>query len=241
MELTAQEVKTALAQHGRPNAAVFATRFFKTGPGQYGEGDQFIGVKVPDIRAVCRQFRGLPLAEIQALLDSPIHEHREAAVRLLAMRYPKASPAEQGDMFKLYLQNVYNGRVNNWDLVDVSAEHVIGAHEYNTDRKLLFKLAQSDNLWQKRVAIMSAFHYLKRGDPSTTLKLSEILLHDPHDLIQKAVGWQLRELGKRVDRQLLLDFLDKHAAVMPRTALRYAIEHLEAPAKRHYMQQKNQK
>lgn len=144
--MTAREVEAALAKYARPNGAVFAARFFKTGAGQYGEGDEFIGVKVPDIRAVCKQFKDLPLAEVQKLLDSPIHEHREAGVIILANGYPKASPEEQEQIFKLYLKNVYAGRINNWDLVDVTVEHVIGAHEYKTDRKLLFELAKSDNL-----------------------------------------------------------------------------------------------
>ena len=239
--MTANDVKAALAKHTRPNGAVIAAHFFKTGAGQYGEGDQFLGIKVPHIRAVCKQYKDLPLAEIQKLLDSPFHEHREAGVIMLADRYPKSSPQNQEKIFQLYLKNVYAGRINNWDLVDVTVEHVIGAHEYKTNRKLLFELAKSDDLWQKRAGIMSAFYYLKRGDASTTLELCKLLLHDPHDLIQKAVGWQLRELGKRVDRQILLKFLDQHAATMPRTALRYAIEHLDAKQKQYYMQQKSQK
>lgn len=239
--MAAKDVEAALAKHARPNGAVFAARFFKTGAGQYGEGDQFLGVKVPDIRAVCKLYKDLPLGEVQKLLDSPIHEHREAGVIILANRYPKSSPEDQEQIFRLYLKNVYAGRVNNWDLVDVTVEHVIGAHEYKTDRKLLFELARSDDLWQKRAGIISAFYYLKRGDASTTLQLCELLLHDPHDLIQKAVGWQLREIGKRVDRQLLLKFLDEHASGMPRTALRYAVEHLDAKQKQYYMQQKGQK
>ncbi len=231
----ATDLQDELAKYASDADAVFLQRFFKTGKGQYGEGDQFIGVRVPMTRKVCRQFKDLPLSEVQKLFDSPIHEHRLAAVILLANKYPKADKADQETIYDMYLANVRKGRINNWDLVDVSAEHVIGAHEFNTGRVILFELARSKDVWQKRVAIMSAFYFIKRGDVSTTLELAEILLHDPHDLIQKAVGWQLREVGKRVDQKLLLDFLDKHAATMPRTTLRYAIEHLDQKAKQYYM------
>jgi len=233
--MTANDVTRLLAAQGSADAAVFATRFFKTGKGDYGEGDQFIGVKVPVIRSICKQCRGLPLDEVQQLFNSPVHEHRLAAAIILANRYAKAQADEQEEIFACYLKNVRGGRINNWDIVDVTAEHVVGAHEEKTDRKLLFELAESNDLWQKRVAIMSAFYYVKRGDPTTTLRLIDILLHNKHDLIQKAVGWQLREIGKRVDRQVLIDFLDKHAGSMPRTALRYAIEHLSVKERRHYM------
>lgn len=215
--------------------AEFFPRFFKTGEGEYGEGDKFIGVTVPNIRLVCKQFKDLPLTEVQRLLDSPIHEHRLAAVILLVMQYKKADPQKRDDIFNLYMKAVYAGRVNNWDIVDSSAAYIVGPHEQDGDRQLLFDLAHSDNLWQKRIGIMSAFWYVQHGDPTTTIALAEILLHDKHDLIQKAVGWQLREMGKRCDRQLLVDFLDKHAATMPRTALRYAIEHLPQVQKRYYM------
>lgn len=237
--MKAEDMQAELAKHGSDSDAVFLQRFFKTGKGQYGEGDQFIGVRMPATRAVCKMFKDLPLAEVQKLLDSPVHEHRMAGLILLADRYPKASAEEQEKIFDLYLKNLRKGRVNNWDLIDVTVERVIGAHEYGGDGKLLYELAKSDDIWQKRAGIMSAAAFMKKGDPSITLELAEMLLHDPHDLIQKAVGWQLREVGKRVDRQLLLNFLDKHAATMPRTALRYAIEHLDASQKQHYMRQKN--
>ncbi len=233
--LNAVELQNELAKHASDADAIFLQRFFKTGKGQYGEGDQFIGVRVPMTRKVCKQFKDLPLPEVQKLLDSPIHEHRLAGVILLATTYSKASKETQEQIYDMYLRNVYKRRINNWDLVDVTAEHVVGAHEYKTDRKILFELARSPDIWQKRVAIMSAFYFIKRGDASTTLQLAEILLNDTHDLIQKAVGWQLREVGKRVDRQSLLNFLNKHAATMPRTTLRYAIEHLNKSTRQYYM------
>ena len=210
-------------------------RFFKTGEGQYGAGDVFIGVRVPNMRQICKRFGDLPLSEIQKLFASPIHECRLAAVILLANRYKKSNPDAQEAIFELYLTNVYAGRVNNWDIVDSSAEFIIGPHEQNTNRQLLFKLARSDNIWQRRVGILSAFCYVKQGDATTTLQLAELLLYDRQDLIQKAAGWQLREAGKRGGRELLLAFLDKHAHDMPRTTLRYAIEHLSPEQRRYYM------
>ncbi len=233
--MTAKELTEALQEYAESEKAEFFPRFFKTGEGEYGEGDKFIGVTVPNIRRVCKQFKDLPLSEIWKLLESPIHEHGLSAVILLVMQYKKADAKKRDEIFDLYMKAVYAGRVNNWDIVDLSAEYIIGPHEQDGDRKLLFDLARSGDLWQKRIGIMSAFWYVQHGDPATTIALAEILLHDKHDLIQKAVGWQLREVGKRCDRQLLIDFLDKHAATMPRTALRYAIEHLPLEQKRHYM------
>jgi 3-methyladenine DNA glycosylase AlkD len=234
--MRAEDLVAALQKHAAATDVEFLPKFFKTGEGDYGAGDVFIGVRVPQTRAVCKQFKDLPLPEIQKLFDSPIHECRLAAVILLSDRYPKANAAQQDKLFDLYLHNVRIGRVNNWDLVDASAEFIIGPHEQKTDRALLFELAHSSDIWQKRTSILSAFCYVKQGQADTTLQLAEILLHDKHDLIQKAVGWQLREVGKRADRAVLLKFLDKHAAVMPRTTLRYAIEHLTPEQRAHYMQ-----
>lgn len=237
--MTAKDFANELAEYGDDTRAVHAVRFFKTGKGQYGEGDQFMGASVPNTRLVCKKFKDLPLAEIQNLLDSPIHEHRLAAVILLANQYKAAKKDQQKrrEIFDLYLKNVRKGKVNNWDIVDSSAAYIVGPELENTDRKLLYDLAKSADVWQKRVGIMSAFWYVRHGDPSTTLDLAETLLHDQHDLIQKAVGWQLREIGKNSGHDLLMQFLDKHAATMPRTALRYAIEHLTPTQKSHYMSQ----
>jgi len=233
--MTARDVQQALAQHASADDAIFLQHFFKTGKGQYGEGDVFIGLRVPQTRQVCKQFTALPLPEVQKLLDSDVHEHRLAALIILTKQYAKARDPDRQAIYDLYLHNVYAGRINNWDLVDSSAEFVMGEHLMHRPRDILFTLAHSSDVWQKRVAILSSFEFIKAGDPVTTLALAEILLHDPHDLIQKAVGWMLREIGKRVDRQLLLDFLDKHAHDMPRTTLRYSLEHLPPQQKAHYM------
>ena len=235
--MTAKDFMQALVGYADPERAKAAAWFFKTGKGGYSEGDQFMGASVPNTRLVCKEFADLPLPEVQKLLDSPVHEHRLAAVILLANQYKRAknNTKKCDEIFALYLKNVRKGRVNNWDIVDSSAGYIIGPHEEGTDRKLLFELAHSNNLWQKRVGILSAGWYLRTGDASTTLALAEILVNDPHDLIQKAVGWQLREAGKRCGRQFLLGFLDNHAATMPRTALRYAIEHLSPEQRAHYM------
>lgn len=232
---TANDVVDALEAHSSGTDAAFLARFFKTGEGQYGEGDVFIGVRVPQTRAVCKQYTGLPLDEVQKLLDSPVHEHRLAAVIILTYQYPKAGEAGKRAIFDLYLKNVRKGRVNNWDLVDSSAGYIIGEYLADKPRDLLFELAKSSSIWERRVSILSAFAFLMKGDASTMLQLAEVLLYDKQDLIQKAVGWMLRETGKRVDRQLLLGFLDAHAATMPRTTLRYALEHLTAEQRAHYM------
>lgn len=238
--MTAADVKTALQKYANVNDAQFLQRFFKTGAGQYGEGDQFIGIRVPQTRQVCREFKDLPLHEVQALLDSPIHEHRLAAAILLADKYKRAAQPDKQAVYDLYMKNVYGGRINNWDIVDVTCAQVVGAHLEKRPRDVLRKLARSDELWQKRVAIISTFWYLRTNhDPSTSLDMAEVLVNDPHDLIQKAVGWTLREMGKSCGQDLLTQFLDQHARTMPRTALRYALEKLTPEQKLYYMQLKN--
>ncbi|KAA0017986.1 DNA alkylation repair protein [Antrihabitans cavernicola] len=208
-------------------------RFFKTGPGEYGEGDVFIGVRVPATRKVAKQFSALPLSEIDVLLDSEVHEHRLVALIILNGQFAAASKPRaldegtQRTIFEHYLAAVRRGRVNNWDLVDSSAENIIGPWLFERPRDLLFELVVSDDLWERRVAVLSTFDFIKRGDPSTTFELCEILLPDRADLIQKAIGWMLREIGKRVDRDQLVAFLDEHAGHMGRTALSYATEHLD--------------
>ena len=236
-EQTAKQFMDALGAYYSKERATAAAWFFKTGKGGYSEGDQFLGATVPKTRILCKTFENLPLPEVQKLLDSPIHDHRLGAVIILVGQYKKAkhNAKRRDEIFNLYLKNVRQGQVNNWDIIDTSAAYIIGPHEEATDRSLLFDLAHSDNMWHRRTAILSAAWYLRAGDASTTLALAEILLHDKQDLVQKAVGWQLREMGKRVDRQTLLHFLDKYAAAMPRTALRYAIEHLDSDQKTRYM------
>ena len=236
--MNADNVIAALGVHADPKDAVSLQRFFKTGKGEYGEGDVFIGVRLPDIRRVCAKFDDLSLDEIKKLLASSVHEHRLAAIVMLVDSFKRVGESERQRIYDCYLQAVYDGRVNNWDLVDASAEFIIGEYLRDKPKRLLQRLASSTDVWQRRVAILSAFAYVKTGDGTITLELAEKLLHDSHDLIQKAVGWMLREVGKRCDESLLLDFLDAHAHEMPRTTLRYAIERLDPANRRHYMQLK---
>ncbi|MGW4740167.1 DNA alkylation repair protein [Nocardia xishanensis] len=231
---TAADVRQALAEVADAADAIHLQRFFKTGPGEYGEGDVFIGVRVPTTRAIAKRFAALDLPEIDELLDSAVHEERLAGLVILNVRFAKAAKprtldlAAQEKMVRLYLDAVRRGRVNNWDLVDVSAENVLGPWLLDRPRDLLFELAAADSLWERRVALLTTFAFIKAGDPSTTFQLCEQLLTDRRDLIQKAVGWMLREVGKRVERAMLTGFLDEHAPRMGRTALSYATEHLEA-------------
>lgn len=227
---TAAQVRVALADTADADDAAFLQRFFKNGPGEYGEGDVFIGVRVPATRAVVKRFPGLPLDEIDRLLDDPVHEHRLAGALLLVARYKK----QPDEVFERYLAAVRRGRINNWDLVDASSELIVGEHLRTRDRSLLDELAASDSLWERRVAVLATFQFIKNGDASTTFALAERLLTDREDLMHKAVGWMLREVGKRVSREQLLGFLDAHAAVMPRTMLSYATEHLDPEVRSRY-------
>jgi len=233
---TAKALMTALQQHADAGDAIFLQRFFKTGKGQYGAGDVFIGVRVPQTRTVCRQFKNLPLGEIEKLLASPVHEHRLAGVILLVSRYQAAkNDPERREVYEVYLGNVYAGRINNWDIVDGSAEFIVGEYLREHPSELLTTLARSGDLWQRRVAMLSTFAGIKRGESEQAFTIAQILLHDPHDLIQKAVGWMLREIGKRCNEQLLLDFLELEYTKMPRTTLRYAVERLSPSQRQHFM------
>jgi 3-methyladenine DNA glycosylase AlkD len=227
---TAQDVRLALAEFANPADGARQRQYFKGYEGGYGAGDVFLGLRVPVTRSVVKRFRGLPFDEIDALLDDAEHEHRLAGVLLLndaARRDPATTAAR-------YLAAVRRGRVNNWDLVDASAEYALGGWLYDRDRSVLDELAASPVLWERRVAVLATFAFLKRGDASTTLALAERLLGDREDLIHKAVGWMLREMGARVSREVLLGFLDTHAARMPRTMLSYATEHLDPELRASY-------
>jgi 3-methyladenine DNA glycosylase AlkD len=219
---TAEAVRAALAEVANAADAVFLQRFFKTGPGEYGEGDVFLGVRVPATRAVVKRFRGISFDEIDALLDDEVHEHRLAGLLLLVA----ASRGHPDAAVERYLAAVRRGRVDNWDLVDSSSEFLLGAWLVDRDRSVLDDLAASAVLWERRVAVLATFAFIKRGDASTTLELAARLLDDREDLMHKAVGWMLREVGKRVSRDALTGFLDEHAPRMPRTMLSYATEHL---------------
>ena len=236
--LTSQGFMAAMQQHANAGDAAHLQRFFKTGKGQYGEGDMFIGVCVPVTRRLCKQFRGMPLAEVEKLLESPVHEHRLAAVIMMCDLYRQADEFGRNEIYTRYLEHARRGRINNWDIIDVSAEHVVGLHLLERSRQVLFELARSQSVWERRLAIISTFAFIKRGDAATTIDIARLLLHDNHDLIRKAVGWMLREVGKRVGRSLLLTFLGMHAHEMPRTMLRYAIEHLSPELRLAFMSRK---
>lgn len=232
---TAAAVKAAIDELADPERAISAASFFKTGPGHYGEGDRFAGVMVPEQRTVAKAFRGLDRAGVTTLLDSDIHEHRLTGLFLLRSGFEKATTdTEREAWVRCYLDAVFAGRVNNWDLVDSSAEYILGASLVGQDHSYLFELAEEEDLWRRRVAILATFAFIRQGDGHTLLALAPRLLDDHRDLIQKAIGWMLRETGKRVDRALLIEFLDAHAAQMGRTALSYATEHLTAEQRAHY-------
>lgn len=232
-------IRQSLRNHVNPERAVVAPRFFKAGPGEYAEGDMFIGVTVPDTRAIARKYRDLVREDITALLHSEWHEERLLALFILVDQYRRGDVAVQQDIYAFYLANTQY--INNWDLVDSSASYIVGAHIADrADRlEVLERLAKSDLLWERRIAIISTLYFIvKRGRADETLVIADILLDDSHDLIQKAVGWMLREVGKRIDRKLLEDYLDIHAATMPRTTLRYAIEHFPPQQRQDYLQKK---
>ncbi|MBI5903301.1 MAG: DNA alkylation repair protein [Deltaproteobacteria bacterium] len=223
MKETLIPAKKALHTYADPARAIHLQRFFKTGKGEYAEGDQFIGVTVPAIRKVVRQFRDLPLSEAKKLLKSSIHEERLLALLILVHQYKNTDESFRKRIFNFYLSHL--SYVNNWDLVDVSCRDIIGGYLENKNRKLLYQLAKSKRLWDRRVAIISTYFFIRKGDSEDTLKIASLLLKDKEDLIHKAVGWMLREVGKQNER-ILEDFLNEHSNVMPRTMLRYAIERL---------------
>ena len=222
---TAAAVAARLGENANPEQAARLQRYFKTGPGEYGAGDVFIGLKVPQVRAVARQARWLPLAEVSTLIQSEVHEHRLCALLILVGQYQRQSaPGVKALIFDAYLDFLKAGRVNNWDLIDTSAPYLgaelVGRPEASV---LLDGFASSSSLWERRFAIMASWAFLRVGDGSHTLRLAVTLLGDHHDLIHKAAGWMLRELGKTQPGQLR-EFLESHVKQMPRTMLRYAIE-----------------
>ena len=206
--------------------------FFKTGPGEYAEHDQFIGVPVPKLRELVKTYRTLPLKSVLCLLQSPINEERLLALLMLVERYQKGDATLKQMIFDLY--QTYIQYVNNWNLVDASAHLIVGAHLHQCDKTHLLTLAASDILWERRIAIVSTWYFIRQKEYDWTIKLAEMLLHDPHDLMHKAVGWMLREAGKR-DETILIEFLDQYANKMPRTMLRYAIEKFSLDRRKDYL------
>ncbi len=215
-----------------PEKAELLQRFFKTGKGQYGEGDIFLGITVPKQREIAKKYPDLSLKELQKLLSSKIHEHRLISLIILTNKYKKADKKEKKEIFDFYLKNTSN--INNWDLIDLSAPNIVGDYLFDKDRTILYKLAKSNNLWEKRISILSTAYFIRNNQFKDTLKIAEILLNDNHDLIHKAVGWMLREVGKK-NQEIEEKFLRKHYKRMPRTMLRYSIEKFDENKRKHYL------
>ncbi len=231
-KISLSKLKSDLRAVALPEKAAFFPRFFKTGPGEYGEGDQFLGVKVPEQRKIAKRYQRLPLDQVSLLLDSPFHEERLTALFILIHQFLKGSEREQEQIFDLYVEK--RARVNNWDLVDSSAHHILGAWLEHRNRDLLDQWARQGGLWERRIAIIATFRYLRQNEFADSLRIAEILLEDDHDLIHKAVGWTLREVGKR-DLEVEKAFLEAHGPKMPRTALRYAIERFPNAERKEYL------
>jgi len=225
-------IENELRGLGDPEVAAFLARFFKTGPGEYGEGDRFLGIRVPVLRKLARKHQSLDLSDCHELLVSPYHEARLLALLLLVLAYDRGDEERRAAIYRLYLDHL--AYVNNWDLVDCSAEHIVGRHLENADKTILSELARSRSVWERRIAIMATFRYVKAGSFEETLRLADVLLSDPHDLIHKAVGWMLREVGKR-DRGVAEAFLRPRYRRMPRTMLRYAIEKYPEALRQQYL------
>lgn len=232
--MTAKDIQEALELLSTPEKRDFLPYFFKTGKGQYGEGDKFLGVVVPDVRKVAKLSLQLSTSELKKLMKNSYHECRLCALLILVERFKKADKKEQKEIYDFYLD--HTEYINNWDLVDLSSLYIVGVYLLdNTDRSILYQLADSSLLWDQRIAVVSTFWFIRNGQFDDTIALAEKLLHHPHDLMQKAVGWMLREVGKR-DVDILYSFLDKYHKVMPRTMLRYSMEKLDKNERVHYMQ-----
>lgn len=228
-----REIRNKLRALANPAKARILSRFFKTGPGEYGEGDKFLGVVVPEIRRVVREHRHAVHRDVQKLLRSPYHEERLTALLILVEQYRRGNAARRKTVFELYLANIR--QIDSWDLVDLTAPHIIGDQLHGGDLSLLTRLAGSQNLWERRIAMLATHNFICRGESREALRIAELLLQDPEDLIHKAAGWMLREVGKRCSREEECSFLDKHAGVMPRTMLRYALEHFPERLRARYM------
>ncbi|MBI3251364.1 MAG: DNA alkylation repair protein, partial [Candidatus Andersenbacteria bacterium] len=220
-EITIQRLRDELKGLGNKEKALFIAGYFKTGKGEYGEGDIVIGLTVPVMRKIAKKYLSLPLTAVTKLLKSKIHEERFVALEMMVMKYEKGDAVEKKSVVDAYVNNLET--VNNWDLVDTSAPYILGDYLLTSPRKILYTLAKSDNLWERRVAIVATYTFIKAGDFADTLAIAQLLLSDSHDLIHKATGWMLREVGNK-SQPALKAFLQKHYKTMPRTMLRYAIE-----------------
>jgi 3-methyladenine DNA glycosylase AlkD len=228
------ELRRELRHAAEPDRLPGIRRALQVVPGGYGDGDTLLGVSVPDARAIVRRFPELPLDSVVQLLRSPIHEERLVALLLLARRFDNGDDAMRERIFRTYLSNT--AYVNNWDLVDTSAPAIVGGHLLDRPRAPLRRLARSNSVWERRIAVVGTLAFIRAGDHDETLRLARTLLRDEHDLIRKAVGWMLREVGKR-DEPRLIAFLERHAGVMPRVMLRYAVERLDAEIRTRLLQE----
>lgn len=234
MTLLVEQIKAALEDKAIPEKAAFFPRFFKSGPGEYGEGDKFLGVKVPEQRKIAKSvYKEISLDEIETLIQDEYHEVRLTGVMILVYRYEKLkSDEDRKKLVDFYLKNLK--WVNNWDLVDSSCHHILGHYYLNKDKSLFYELASKDDLWSQRVAMVSTYYWIKRGKFEDALALAKKLLDHPHDLMHKAVGWMLREIGNK-DYEVEFEFLKKHYQQMPRTALRYAIEKFDEDVRQDFL------
>jgi 3-methyladenine DNA glycosylase AlkD len=230
--MSVEKIQNRLEKLADKGKAQVLQRFFKTGPGEYGEGDVFLGIKVPELRKLAKEYQGITLKESKQLLKSPIHEQRLLALLILTRSFSKGGEGRKKRIYDFYLKNTRY--INNWDLVDISAEHIVGAYLMERSKKPLYGLAKSETMWERRISIMSTFHYIKCDQFYQTLKISKMLLSDEEGLIHKVVGWMLREVGKR-DLPIEEKFLKAHYKMMPRTMLRYAIERLPEAKRQWYL------
>lgn len=235
MDMKVEDLAEELRLQTNPAKAKLFARYFKTGKGEYGEGDRFLGLTVPQQRRIAKKYRDLPLRDIEKLLHSSIHEYRLTALFILTDQFKRANETERKKFYDIYLANTKY--INNWDLIDLSARDIVGGYLINKpkERNILCKLAKSKSLWERRIAVLATFAFLRTNDFRDSFAIAEILLHDKHDLIHKAVGWMLREVGKR-DQLVEEVFLKKHYQAMPRTMLRYAIERFPETKRRSYLQ-----
>jgi 3-methyladenine DNA glycosylase AlkD len=229
----AEAIRSELRSLADPDKAIVLARFFKTGPGEYGEGDRFHGVVVPKIRSVVKAHRNAGGRDVVKLLRSKFHEERLAALLILVDQYQRGDASRKKEIYELYLGNTVH--INSWDLVDLTAQHIVGDYVSGKATVVLTRLALSKSLWERRIAMLATYHGIRRGDAREALRIAGLLLHDRHDLIHKAVGWMLREIGNRCSLEAECRFLDAHAAAMPRTMLRYAIERFPKNLRARYM------
>lgn len=227
--MTRQDLQKELQTQANPNKAKSYAWFFKTGPGQYGAGDKFLGLTTPQMRVLSKKYQDLPLTEVSKLIKSEFHEERSIAIQILVLQYPRIPK----QIFDFYLS--HTKFINNWDLVDISAPKIIGHYLFDKDISVLKSLSLSNSLWERRIAIVSTLYFLTHGKNQPTFKISKLLLKDKQDLIHKAIGWMLRESAKRIDQSAVEDFLQKNYSALPRTTLRYAIERFPETKRKSYL------